>query len=82
MNFDATLSPFTATVELDVKLVPSSIREAAVFTGPPVGEMDISVGGGGFVMEAVTLFEVEGVAAMLDTVTVAVPVAVRRLAGT
>ena len=55
---------------------------AAVLMGPPAGEIEVSVGGGGLVMVTGMLFETDGVEVLLATVMLAVPAAVNRLAGT
>ena len=50
-------APFNATVELAVNPVPNSVTTAAVFTGPEFGEICVSVGAGGFVIDTVSAFE-------------------------
>jgi hypothetical protein len=75
-------APFNATVELAVNPVPNSVTTAAVFTGPEFGEICVSVGAGGFVIDTVSAFEMAGVDVWLLTVMLAVPAVVSRLAGT
>jgi hypothetical protein len=53
----------------------------AVLIGTAAGEIEVSVGGGGLVMETVTAFDVV-VDVVVVTVTVALPTEVNRLAGT
>jgi hypothetical protein len=76
------LLPFSNTVEFAVKPVPYSATVAAVFVSPEFGEIDVSVGGGGFAIETVSTFDKAGVEVVLLTLTVAVPADASRLAGT
>ena len=78
----AMFVPFIATVELAVNPVPASVTVAAVLIGPALGEMEVSVGAGGLSMDTLTGADVEGEAAWLETVMLAVPSEARRLAGT
>jgi hypothetical protein len=81
-NVEAMSVPFRATVEEELKPVPLMVRVAAVLIGPVLGVMEETLGGGGGMMVTVSVFEVEGVEVELTTVTLAVPVVVRRFAGT
>ena len=45
----------------------------AVLIGPELGEIEVTVGGGGLVIDTVRAFDSEGVAVGLLTVTEAVP---------
>jgi len=62
--------------------VPYSVTGVAELIGPALGEIEVRVGGGGFVIETGSAFEVAGVEVKLLTVMLAVPSDVSRLAGT
>jgi hypothetical protein len=74
--------PFTATVESGANPVPFNATGAAVLIGPEFGEIDVRTGTGGFAIVTVNAFESDGLDSGLFTVTVAVPAAVSKLAGT
>jgi len=81
-NVVATGVPFKLTVEEELKPVPVKVNFAALFMGPLFGEIPVSVGTGGFVMDTVAAFDNGFTALGLETVMLAVPVAVRRVEGT
>ena len=61
--------------------MPVNVIGIAVLIEPIFGEIDVSVGGGGFEMATETAFESAGVAVGLLTVMLAVPVAASRATG-
>ena len=65
-----------------VKPVPVRVSVVAVLIAPALGEIEVSVGTGGFVMVTVIALERAGVAVGVLTVKVAVPAVARSVAGT
>jgi hypothetical protein len=78
----AMFAPFRVTVEFAVNPVPFRVTVVAALIGPAFGEIDVSVGGGGFAIVTVTAFDTAGVEVELSTVIVALPTVVSRFAGT
>jgi hypothetical protein len=73
---------FTVTVVSAVNPVPFRLTAVAALIGPAVGEIEVRVGTGGFVIFTVIALESDGVALGVVTFTLAVPAAVRSAAGT
>ena len=76
----AMFVPLIATVEVEVKPVPVRVIWIGTPMGPATGEMDVSVGTGGFVI--ITWNGAEVAAPAVDTVSSAVPALARSASGT
>jgi hypothetical protein len=77
-----TADPFSSTEEVNTKPVPATLIETALLIGPALTDSDASVGEGGYVIPTCRALETGGLAVGMLTVTLAVPTAVSRLAGT
>lgn len=71
----AMLVPFIATVEFGVKFMPYSVTEVAELIGPELGEIEVSVGDGGFTTATVVTADVPPPGAAFTAVSERLPVA-------